>query len=49
MMWALVKEKAEKGLWLKRVPVPVTGKNDVKIKIHKITPFMNCGIPTAFL
>ena len=35
MMWALVKEKAEKGLWLKRVPVPVTGKNDVKIKIHK--------------
>lgn len=34
-MWALVKEKAEKGLWLKRVPVPVTGKNDVKIKIHK--------------
>ena len=35
MMWALVKEKAEKGLWLKRVPVPETGKNDVKIKIHK--------------
>ncbi|MBR5005324.1 MAG: L-threonine 3-dehydrogenase, partial [Erysipelotrichaceae bacterium] len=35
MMWALVKEKAEKGLWLKKVPVPETGKNDVKIKIHK--------------
>lgn len=35
MMWALVKEKAERGLWLKRVPVPETGKNDVKIKIHK--------------
>ena len=35
MMWALVKEKAEKGLWLKRVPVPEIGKNDVKIKIHK--------------
>ena len=35
MMWALVKEKAEKGLWLKRVPVPETDKNDVKIKIHK--------------
>lgn len=34
-MWALVKEKPEKGLWLKRVPVPETGKNDVKIKIHK--------------
>ena len=26
MMWALVKEKAEKGLWLKRVPVPEIGK-----------------------
>ena len=35
MMWALVKEKAEKGLLLKKVPVPETGKNDVKIKIHK--------------
>lgn len=35
MMWALVKEKAEVGLWLKRVPIPVTGKNDVKIKIRK--------------
>ena len=34
-MWALVKEKAEVGLWLKRVPIPETGKNDVKIKIHK--------------
>lgn len=34
-MWALVKEKPEKGLWMKRVPVPETGKNDVKIKIHK--------------
>ena len=33
-MWALVKEKADKGLWLKRVPVPVTGKKDVKIKLH---------------
>lgn len=35
MMWALVKEKAEVGLWLKKVPVPETGKNDVKIKIHQ--------------
>ena len=34
-MWALVKEKPEKGLWLRKVPVPKTGKNDVKIKIHK--------------
>ncbi len=33
-MWALVKEKAEPGLWMKRVPIPVTGKNEVKIKIH---------------
>lgn len=35
MMWALVKEKSEVGLWLKKVPVPSVGKNDVKIKIHK--------------
>ena len=34
-MWALVKEKPERGLWMRRVPVPETGKNDVKIKIHK--------------
>ena len=35
MMWALVKEKPEEGLWMKRVPVPEVGPNDVKIKIHK--------------
>lgn len=35
MMWALVKEKPEEGLWLRRVPVPEVGPNDVKIKIHK--------------
>lgn len=35
MMWALVKEKAEEGLWMKRVPIPAVGPNDVKIKIHK--------------
>ena len=34
-MWALVKEKAEPGLWMKRVPIPTIGKNEVKIKIHK--------------
>ena len=34
-MWALVKEKPEAGLWMKRVPVPEVGPNDVKIKIHK--------------
>lgn len=34
-MWALVKEKPEKGLWMKRVAIPGTSKNDVKIKIHK--------------
>ena len=33
MMWALVKEKPEEGLWMKRVPVPEVGPNDVKIKI----------------
>ncbi len=35
MMWALVKEKPEAGLWMRRVPVPELGPNDVKIKIKK--------------
>ncbi|MBR2067291.1 MAG: L-threonine 3-dehydrogenase [Solobacterium sp.] len=34
-MWALVKEKPEKGIWMKRIPIPKVGTNDVKIKIHK--------------
>jgi threonine 3-dehydrogenase len=34
-MWALVKEKPEQGLWMKRVPIPTVGPTDVKIKIHK--------------
>jgi len=34
-MYALVKTAPEKGLTLTRVPVPETGTNDVKIKIHK--------------
>ena len=35
MMWALVKEKPEVGIWAKRVPIPEVGYNDVKIKILK--------------
>ena len=35
MMWALVKEKPEEGLWMKQVPIPEVGPNDVKIKIRK--------------
>ena len=35
MMWALVKDKPEEGLWMKRVPIPPVGPNDVKIKIKK--------------
>jgi len=35
MMWALVKDKPEQGVWMKKVPVPEVGPNDVKIKIHK--------------
>ncbi|MBA4701246.1 MAG: L-threonine 3-dehydrogenase [Ruminococcus sp.] len=35
LMWALVKDKPEEGLWKKRVPIPEVGPNDVKIKIHK--------------
>lgn len=34
-MLALVKAKPEKGLWLQEVEIPKTGKNDIKIKIHK--------------
>lgn len=34
-MKALVKKFPEKGLWFEDVPEPVTGCNDVKIKIHK--------------
>jgi len=35
LMWALVKEKPQEGLWMKRVEIPRVGANDVKIKIHK--------------
>lgn len=34
-MKALVKKYPQKGLWLEDVAEPVTGANDVKIKIHK--------------
>ena len=34
-MKALVKSKPEPGLWMKDVPVPEIGINDVLIKIHK--------------
>jgi threonine 3-dehydrogenase len=34
-MKALVKKKAEPGLWLEEVPVPEVGINDVLIKVHK--------------
>ncbi len=35
MMWALVKEKPEEGIWMKQVPIPEVGPNDVKIRIKK--------------
>ena len=34
-MKALVKKFPEEGLWFEDVPEPITGANDVKIKIHK--------------
>ena len=34
-MKALVKKEPARGLWFEEVPEPVTGPNDVKIKIHK--------------
>ncbi len=35
MMKALVKVKAEPGLWMKHVPIPVAGANDVLIRVKK--------------
>ena len=35
LMWALVKEKPGEGLWLRRVPIPEVGPNDVMIRIRK--------------
>ena len=35
MMKAMVKAKAEPGLWLDEVPVPEVGNNDVLIKIYR--------------
>src|SRR6266571_3804533 len=34
-MNALVKARAEHGLWLEEVPVPEVGINDVLIRVHK--------------
>lgn len=34
-MWALVKDRPEVGLSMKRVEIPSVGSNDVMIKIHK--------------
>ena len=34
-MKALVKKYPQKGIWMEDVAEPVTGPNDVKIKIHK--------------
>ncbi|MFH1719530.1 MAG: L-threonine 3-dehydrogenase [Planctomycetota bacterium] len=34
-MKALTKNKPERGLWMKDVPIPAVGANDVLIKIHK--------------
>ena len=36
-MKALVKAKAEVGIWLQDVPEPELGHNDVKIKVKKST------------
>ena len=34
-MLALVKKRAEPGLWLEEIPLPAVGKNDVLVKIRK--------------
>ena len=39
MMRALVKAKAEPGIWMERVPVPEIGPNDVLIRVrHAYAP-----------
>jgi threonine 3-dehydrogenase len=35
MMKALVKARAEPGIWMEHVPVPQPGANDVLIRVHK--------------
>ncbi len=35
MMKALIKSKAEKGIWMTEVPIPEIGNNDVLIKVSK--------------
>src|SRR6218665_85064 len=35
VMKALVKAKAEKGIWMQDIPIPETGCNDVLIKVRK--------------
>ena len=35
MMKALVKTKAEKGIWMEEVPVPAIGPNEVLVKLEK--------------
>ena len=35
MMRALVKARAEPGIWMEQVPVPEIGPNDVLIKVRK--------------
>ncbi|NOZ66641.1 MAG: alcohol dehydrogenase catalytic domain-containing protein, partial [Alphaproteobacteria bacterium] len=34
-MKALVKSKAEEGIWLEDIPAPEVGYNDVLIKVNK--------------
>ena len=49
LMWALVKEKSEEGLWMKRVPIPEVGPNDVKIKIHKTATAWGCDLTHGYI
>jgi threonine 3-dehydrogenase len=37
MMKAVVKAKAEPGLWLEEVPVPKVGADDVVIRVLKVS------------
>ena len=46
-MKALVKSRAEPGIWLEDVPVPEAGTNEVLIRIHKTGICGTCLLYTS--
>ena len=49
-MWALVKDKPEKGLTIKKVEIPTVGDNDVRVvlRLHPfLAPFKAAVLPLS--